>query len=213
MRLKELFIIPEDQKATEQAFRRVLISTICCVMLCMVCLAGTTWAWFTVDVVNQGNEIQIASASADVYIDGQFVESNYPMQARGLHQIEVRLKHSEKTWNTPVYVLMYRGTECYYFTFLSGETVQYLGVPGGEGGDVSFQVSWIAPVGAKPIEEYVQMHAENGEPAASEGSGQDDATEETTVPVETTTPAESVPPTTVPEEPEQQETTAPTDGE
>ena len=59
MRLKELFIIPEGKKVTEKVFGRVLISSICSILLCMVCLISTTWAWFTVSVDNMGNEIQI----------------------------------------------------------------------------------------------------------------------------------------------------------
>lgn len=62
MRIKDLFTVPEGEKVTEQVFHRVLISSICSILLCMTCLAGTTWAWFTVSIENTGNVIEIASA-------------------------------------------------------------------------------------------------------------------------------------------------------
>lgn len=61
MRIKDLFTVPEGEKVTEQVFRRVLISSICSILLCMACLAGTTWAWFTVSIENTDNVIEIAS--------------------------------------------------------------------------------------------------------------------------------------------------------
>lgn len=61
MRLKDLFTVPEGQKVTEKHLRRVLISSICGILLCMSCLASTTWAWFTVSIENKGNVIQVAS--------------------------------------------------------------------------------------------------------------------------------------------------------
>ena len=61
MRIKDLFTVPEGEKVTEQVFHRVLISSICGILLCMACLAGTTWAWFTVSIENTDNVIEIAS--------------------------------------------------------------------------------------------------------------------------------------------------------
>ena len=71
MRLKDLFTVPEGQKVTEKHFYRVLISSICSILLCMSCLAGTTWAWFTVSIENSGNEIQIVDLKESVVQDGQ----------------------------------------------------------------------------------------------------------------------------------------------
>lgn len=223
MRIKELFTIPEDQKATEQAFRRVLISTVCCITLCMVCLAGTTWAWFTVDIVNEGNEIQIASAYAQVTVNGQPMAQTRQTALSGENNICVRLEHSEKIWKSPVYVLMYitrmDASQCYYFTFLCGEgQEQYLKLPAMENASLSFQVSWIAPVGAEPVEELLKQLTNSADPEATEES---QLPEETTIPTETTAPTEatvptettvpegSVPPTTVPEETDAPEETTP----
>lgn len=50
MQLKELFTVPAGEKITEQCLRRVLVSSICSILLCMTCLVTTTWAWFTVSI-------------------------------------------------------------------------------------------------------------------------------------------------------------------
>ena len=59
MRTKTLFSITDGEKVTEKALRRVLISSICSILLCMTCLVSTTWAWFAVSIENTGNVIQI----------------------------------------------------------------------------------------------------------------------------------------------------------
>ena len=46
MSIKDFFTVPQDEKISDRAFARVLISSICSILLCMICLAGTTWAWF-----------------------------------------------------------------------------------------------------------------------------------------------------------------------
>lgn len=61
MRIKELFTVPEEKKVTEKVFGRVLVSSICSVLICMACLASTTWAWFAVSIENTENVTQIGS--------------------------------------------------------------------------------------------------------------------------------------------------------
>lgn len=68
MKIKRLFTVPQGEKVTEKHLRRVLISSICSILLCMTCMVSTTWAWFTVSIENTGNEIQIATATASVQI-------------------------------------------------------------------------------------------------------------------------------------------------
>lgn len=49
-KLKFLFTVQEGEKVTEKTLRRVLISSVCSILLCMMCLFSTTWAWFAVSV-------------------------------------------------------------------------------------------------------------------------------------------------------------------
>ena len=61
--LKYLFTVPEGEKITEKHLTRVLVSSICSILLCMSCLVSTTWAWFAVSVENTGNVITVGSYS------------------------------------------------------------------------------------------------------------------------------------------------------
>ena len=75
MRIQDLFTIPEGKKATDKVFGRVLISSICSILLCMVCLASTTWAWFTVSLENEGNLINIGFPEVEITVDEKNFDS------------------------------------------------------------------------------------------------------------------------------------------
>lgn len=62
MRIKRLFTVAPEEKLTEKRLLQVLVSSVCSMLLCMSCLAGTTWAWFTVSVENHDNEIRIPNS-------------------------------------------------------------------------------------------------------------------------------------------------------
>lgn len=59
--LKYFFTIPEGEKVTEKHLTRVLISSVCSILLCMSCLISTTWAWFAVSIENTGNVIEVGN--------------------------------------------------------------------------------------------------------------------------------------------------------
>ena len=63
--------IPVGTKVTDKLLRRVLISSVCSILLCMACLVGTTWAWFTVSIENNGNEIKIGEPKINMTVDGE----------------------------------------------------------------------------------------------------------------------------------------------
>jgi len=89
MRIKDLFTVPTNQKVTERHLYRVLISSVCSILLCMASLAGTTWAYFTVSVENEGNVIQTAeNPRYTLLVDGQAVESGGEL-ANGEHTIDI----------------------------------------------------------------------------------------------------------------------------
>lgn len=68
MHVRDFFTVPTDKKISEKAFARVLISSICGILLCTCCLAGTTWAWFIAGVENPNNVITIATVTAKATI-------------------------------------------------------------------------------------------------------------------------------------------------
>lgn len=203
MRIKELFTVPEGEKITEKLFSRVLLSSICSILLCMACLVSTTWAWFTVSIENTGNEIWIASVTPDVKItSGQElitpVDGSYTLDA-GTYRIDIGLEQLEKTSDganllndpkCPVYVIMAisheGGVECQSFQFTSKEDVKthQLTVGNGAAG-LSFSVSWVMPAGAAPVDDMIVI-GEVSEEIITELSSNEETTESAAAPTETT---------------------------
>ena len=159
MLFKNLFTVPTGQKVTEKHLRRVLVSSICGILLCMSCLAGTTWAWYTVEIENRGNEIQIATVTADVNVldaESNAVQpddGNYNF-ATGTYTVQINLESDATEAKNPVYVVISvsSGEEnaYYYLTFENGnkaEQILRLQV-GADPATVRFSVSWVRPVSA-----------------------------------------------------------------
>ena len=88
MRLKDLFTVPTGEKVTEKHLNRVLLSSICGLLLCMACLVGTTWAWFADSIVNEGNVIQIGIPQVVLQVNGADVEDGGALKA-GTYAITV----------------------------------------------------------------------------------------------------------------------------
>ena len=209
MRIKELFTVPDGTKVTERIFTKVLLSSICSILLCMVCLVSTTWAWFTVSIENQGNQIQIAEVNTDIAIEknGSKVDidpavGGYLLDA-GQYDIQVKVENNAKGSDNlarpqnDVYVVMtvaHNGSsESYYFTF-QGEaknTQQLKDFQINDGtATVSFSVSWVKPASADPVgSEAIVIGQLPTQPTT------EPATEATTLPTE-----EPSTETTVPEE-------------
>ena len=58
-----------NEKITDKYFRKVMASSIISIVICMMCLASLTWAWFSFDVQSSGNTIRSAEFNATVYVD------------------------------------------------------------------------------------------------------------------------------------------------
>ena len=190
MRIKNLFTIPTEEKVTEKALRRVLISSVCSILLCMICLVGTTWAWFTVSVENTGNVIEIAAVTADASItpsenteapiqndDGSYLLVN------GKYTISVVVDDNADTLDAfgnkhPVYVAIVISDDCYYFQFGGSETKTVLLTVHESPVKLSFgSASWVKPenavliemetivVGEEPVEETTEPSTEATEPS------------------------------------------------
>lgn len=94
MRLKDLFTVPTGQKVTEKHLHRVLISSICSILLCMSCLVSTTWAWFVVGIENTGNVIEIGTPQVNLTVNGTPFMSGTTLQPQTL-QSETNTVQSE----------------------------------------------------------------------------------------------------------------------
>lgn len=171
MGIKVLFSVPDGEKVTDKALRRVLVSSICSILLCMSCLVGTTWAWFTVSLENTGNLIQIATVSETVTVTDMGkdetvdpIDGAYDLST-GKYKIRVRLTGNATGVNglnkpkTPVYVIMSvvcAGAEdkaeyyCFSFAGSTGEAEQTVQIHCASA-TLRFAVTWVEPNAAIPI--------------------------------------------------------------
>ena len=111
MSIKDFFTVPENEKISDRAFTRVLISSICGILLCMICLAGTTWAWFISNVEGPGSVMSIATISVDTsLLQGEEAilaaeDGSYTLPA-GEYTLHVDVNNNATTTVPWVYVLL-----------------------------------------------------------------------------------------------------------
>ena len=219
MRVQKMNVMPAGQKVTEKYFRRVLISSVCSILLCMASLVGTTWAWYTVSIENTGNVIQIADLKANVAIENAEGEvdpvdqGGYILTNGSTYSVSASVEHGATQSDLPedkakpAYIIMTltnaSGSESYYCM----ETMKIDSVEVNEDTTVSFEVSWAIPSGSTvaPLEDNAltigepvapETTAPEGETNAPSAPGTEPA-EATDVPAgETTIPAAPEPPTT-----------------
>ena len=220
MKIKELFTVPEGQKVTEKVFRRVLISSICSILLCMSCLVSTTWAWFTVSIENQGNEIQIVDFEVSVTQNGVEIaqENGVYSLAAGTYSIDATIKRDALAGVTlksqEPYVVMTvkigdQMTAYHNIALLCAENLEFK-----KDTVVSFKVQWELPNGITQWgSDILVIGEEFKDPSEVTGaSGAADPSETTAAPNTTGTPAVSDPSETTVAAATPEVTTAPGEG-
>ena len=81
--IKFALYIPRHSKSTDENILRLLVPSLLGILLCMICLAGTTWAWFTASVQTQPQTIEAANYDIAVSItneSGDFVSHGQPLK-------------------------------------------------------------------------------------------------------------------------------------
>lgn len=216
MRIKELFTIPEGTKVTEKMFGRVLLSSIFSILLCMVCLVSTTWAWFSVSVENTDNKIVLATVKTNLVItmsDGKTADAangvyelkagDYLLQAAIESDASEADAFGERT--NPVYLIMTvvqgNETKSFYVLVDSGSAAQShnFSISAGDTARVTFSVSWVQPVQAKPLDGTAVGIDEPAPGTTEPGTTESGATEPGTTETGTTEPGTTEPSTTEPE--------------
>ena len=61
---------PKHKKVTEQDMTRSIVASVIGIVVCLICLIGTTWAWYTDTVTSQVITIQAANYDVDVEVKG-----------------------------------------------------------------------------------------------------------------------------------------------
>ena len=67
--------IAEKEKSADAGIKRMMLTSVLGMLICVVCLAGTTWAWFTansgIDDTKKPLSVETAQVKVDVSIDNQ----------------------------------------------------------------------------------------------------------------------------------------------
>lgn len=230
MRMKMLFEIPEETKVTEKVFARVLISSVCSILLCMACLAGTTWAWFVASIENTDNIIQIATVRKNVTITNRMDHSGIESQngsyslTKGSYNVNVKLE-SDATGSdelnkgkSAAYVLMSIAdadgeVKYYYFAFEGGRTeVQQILEVESDLVMINFSVSWMRPASAEQIGDIpIAVGEEIMNPTTPAAAPTEAEDVEPSVDTDETEVLETTEATTIPEEESVPETTQATE--
>lgn len=66
--IKNLFYVPKYAKISDQSFSRIMLSSVFGILICGMCLAGLTWAWFSSSVTSTANNITSAKFSVDIRV-------------------------------------------------------------------------------------------------------------------------------------------------
>ena len=71
----------KHEKPTDENILRLLVPSFVGILVCMVCLAGSTWAWFSASLSTPPQTIAAANFHMEVTVDGQSVESSMDLTA------------------------------------------------------------------------------------------------------------------------------------
>ena len=235
MKFRELFSIPAGKRITEKYLYRVLISSICSILLCMGCLAGTTWAWFAVSIENTENVIAIAShPEVVITVNGAEFASASDLDS-GVHSVTVThaSEPDDVQQKSTLYVTFSLNEEVQGYVMLNLENsyTADIQINANQKCNLSWTVSWFEPDSAELVvdglielrdEEKTETAVETGQPTEGETEpteatmqpteGETEPAEETTQPTETEPTEATTQPTETETEPTE-ETTQPTEVE
>ncbi len=66
--IKSLFYVPKYAKVSDKSFSRIMFFSVFGILICGICLAGLTWAWFSSNVTSTANHITAADFSVRVEV-------------------------------------------------------------------------------------------------------------------------------------------------
>ena len=90
--LIKMFYNTGNEKVTEKIFLRAMISSVLGIILCTVCLAGMTWAWFSDSVTSHSSNITSASFSVKVTVNKGTYNTEIPLTGYMLEQSSEKYK-------------------------------------------------------------------------------------------------------------------------
>ena len=87
--LKSVLYVPKHAKTNDENIRHLLVPSFLGILLCMVCLAGTTWAWFTASISTPPQSIATANYKINVTVNGETVTAQKQLIANREYEIKL----------------------------------------------------------------------------------------------------------------------------
>lgn len=128
--LKNIFYTAKHSKPSDETILQMIAPSIMGIALCMVCLAGTSWAWFTSTVQTAPQTIEAANydiSAAVTDASGQPVPSGQPLEAGQIYKVTLTAAGTALSGG---YCKVEGGTNpLYTVTLLPGESLSFTLIP------------------------------------------------------------------------------------
>lgn len=111
-----------NEKLSDRAFSHLALTSVLGILVCIICLSATTYAWFTSSVQGDNNKIQTADTcllSVSVYKDGAnkaVIDTHNPitLECEGTYTVTLTLPKGSASG----YLVITVGTQEYYSDYL-----------------------------------------------------------------------------------------------
>ena len=128
--LEAIFSKPKHEKSTDENILRLLMPSVVGIFICMVCLAGSTWAWFSASVQTVAQTIEAANFDISAAVTdkgGVSVPSDRPLQAGQTYKVTLTASGTAPSGG---YCKVEGGTDSLYtITLLPGDTLTFTLIP------------------------------------------------------------------------------------
>ena len=109
--------IAEKEKSADAGIKRMMLTSVLGMLICVVCLAGTTWAWFTAQSgINDNLSVEAAEVKVEVKIAGE-----YNGVATGKDPLTIKLT-ADQTYSVTIEATSVTATKGYCYVEVDGKT-------------------------------------------------------------------------------------------
>lgn len=127
--LKGIFYAPKHTKPTDENILRLLMPSVVGIFICMVCLAGSTWAWFSATVQTVPQTIEAANYDISVAVDGELVSSPGTLEAGQQYTVTLTAIGNAPSGGHCIVTNDTGAAPLYTATLLPGKTLTFTLIP------------------------------------------------------------------------------------
>ena len=130
--LKSIFYTAKHSKPADENVLQMITPSIIGIALCMVCLAGTSWAWFTSTVQTPPQTIEAANFDISVAVtgeDSQPVDPGQPLQAGKEYEVSLTATGTAPSGGYCIVTNNMDTTSLYTVTLLPNEKLTFTLIP------------------------------------------------------------------------------------